>query len=49
MKIKPGGLAVLIVLVAVGIIFAAKFLGAGDGTSKGVPRLSGKSVEQQGN
>jgi hypothetical protein len=45
MKIKPGGLAVLVLVVAMVIFVIARNLGAGDGTSKGVPRLSGKSTE----
>ena len=45
MKIKPGGLA-LIVLVVAGLMFViVRSLGAGDGSSKGVPRLSGKASE----
>jgi hypothetical protein len=46
MKIKPGGLAVIILVVAAVIFLIARNLGAGDGSSKGVPRLSGKSTEQ---
>lgn len=46
MKIKPGGLAVIILVVATVIFLIARNLGAGDGTTKGVPRLSGKTAEQ---
>jgi hypothetical protein len=46
MKIKPGGLALIILVVASVIFMIARNLGAGDGSTKGVPRLSGKSVEQ---
>jgi hypothetical protein len=47
MKIKPGGLA-LILLVIAGLVYGmVRTMGAGDGSNKGVPRLSGKSTETQ--